>query len=360
MCVFIYIIQKKENTKKEEERIAREKEIAKKTKEMKEHSQLAQKIAKNKEIESEQFLNNRMKSLNRKKDQKLFSMLKFFKEQQQKAELRDIEMVDQDSLPPPPQVIEKIDSEIEIPLPYEEPEEEHEAITAEEVETLPPPIPKKIEKEEEVVPSKEEEDEVDFEAPNWIDFDDGISFVSLADTISNNENNENIINFYESRIAELENEVNEKDKIIFDMKDAIKEDMDYMKKYNGADDEINRLKELLRKAQLLNSNFLKVDEFLKEIHISSMMRDEEKLTNEKLNNIIKERVLNWMDAENIMKYVKKNYPNTFEYYLSKLSGRKDKKDDDENENDTMIPIQILETIKVFLTFYLFINVENYS
>lgn len=332
---------------------------------MKEHSQLAQKIAKNKEIESEQFLNSKMKSLNRKKDQKLFSMLKFFKEQQQKAELRDIEMVHEDSLPPIPQVIEKIDLGVELPLPYEESEEDHEPITAEEIETLPPPMPKRIEKEkeqqEEEILADNEVEEVEFEAPNWIDFDDGMSFVSLADTISNNENNENIINFYESRIAELENEVNEKDKIIFDMKDAIKEDMDYMKKYNGADDEIKRLKELLRKAQLLNSNFLKVDEFLKEIHISSMMRDEEKLTNEKLNNIIKERVLNWMNAEDIMKYVKNNYPNTFEYYLSKLSGRKDKKDDDgENENDTMIPIQILETIKVFFDYYLFFHIENHS
>lgn len=129
------------------------------------------------------------------------------------------------------------------------------------------------------------------------------------------------------------------------MKEAISEDVDIMNRQENVSDELNKVKELvynyikqLRKAQLLNSNYLKVDSFLKELELSEDIR-EDKMTDIELHNRIKDGVLSWMGSDEIIKYVMTNYPKVFEMYT-----KKEKKSTEEEEEEVE-PTHELNTIK---------------
>lgn len=129
------------------------------------------------------------------------------------------------------------------------------------------------------------------------------------------------------------------------MKEAISEDVDIMNRQENVSDELNKVKELvynyikqLRKAQLLNSNYLKVDSFLKELELSEDIREDNKMTDIELHNRIKDGVLSWMGSDEIIKYVMTNYPKVFEMYT-----KKEKKSTEEEEE--VEPTHELDTIK---------------
>lgn len=129
------------------------------------------------------------------------------------------------------------------------------------------------------------------------------------------------------------------------MKEAISEDVDIMNRQENLSDELNKVKELvynyikqLRKAQLLNSNYLKVDSFLKELELSEDIREDNKMTDIELHNRIKDGVLSWMGSDEIIKYVMTNYPKVFEMYT-----KKEKKSTEEEEE--VEPTHELNTIK---------------
>lgn len=129
------------------------------------------------------------------------------------------------------------------------------------------------------------------------------------------------------------------------MKEAISEDVDIMNRQENVSDELNKVKELvynyikqLRKAQLLNSNYLKVDSFLKELELSEDIREDNKMTDIELHNRIKDGVLSWMGSDEIIKYVMTNYPKVFEMYTKKE--KKSTEDEEEVE-----PTHELDTIK---------------